>query len=68
MRNYRERLPSNGLKFAQEVTRLFPTYSLPTADHSGRLVPWCDPELCVGEIERCIETYKLLDHSSIVIL
>jgi pimeloyl-ACP methyl ester carboxylesterase len=61
MRKYCKRLLSIELGLAQEVTRLSSTYSLVIADQSGHLVPYWDPELCVEEIERCIENWRLLE-------
>lgn len=60
MRNYCERLPSIELKLAEEVTRLSSSSSLFIASGAGHLVPYWDPQLCVQEIEDCIETWKRL--------
>ncbi|KAH8085142.1 Alpha/Beta hydrolase protein [Filobasidium floriforme] len=63
LRKYCERLPAIELELAREVTRLSSTYTLVVADHSGHLVPYWDPDLCVREIERCIENWQSLDMS-----
>ena len=61
MRRYCERLPSIEWELAQEVTRLSSTSSLVIADQSGHLVPYWDPELCVEEIEKCIDDWKSME-------